>query len=355
LAILENTYCGVTVTSYTPNPCPSHPGLGALLVNGPYANPVGSPSSGPPTIQSVDDGTGLTANVPFATISRQVPEPANTWETSGRVDYQVTSKDRIFGRYIFQDNTFNGGAGRFAAGAWVDEPSRSQNAGVDWVRNWTSNFVNQVRFNYSRLFVDFGGAAGTPFASCDVPTILSCPTGITMFDNTTAFGYQNNLPQDRLVNDSELQDNATWVHGKHTVKFGGEYERQRSPNNFLPNINGTVLYRNFGRLLSNRPTQISLTRGVLRLNFKEQDAGIYAQDDWRIRENLTLNLGIRWEFTQQAINLLHDLTVARESDPATAFWDTTLPIEARTVPHIPQDTNNWGPNIGFAWTPRIWK
>ena len=221
LAILENTYCGLAVTSYTPNPCPSHPGLGALLVNGPYANPVGSPQSGSSTNQTVSDGT-TSVSVPFATVSRQVPEPANLWETSGRADWQVTSKDRIFGRYVFQDSTFLAGAGRFAAGAWVDTPFRSQDAGVDWVRNWTSNFVNQTRFNYSRLFAGFEGAAGTPFASCTVTTISACPVGISFQNGTTAFGYQNNLPQDRLVNDSELKDNATGVHGKHTVKFGGE-------------------------------------------------------------------------------------------------------------------------------------
>src|SRR5438105_8164294 len=97
LAILENTFCGAAVTSYTPDPCPSHPGLGALLVNGPYANPVGKPTTGGAQIQTVSDGVA-TVDVPFATISRQVPEPANLWETSGPVDWQVTSQDRIFGR-----------------------------------------------------------------------------------------------------------------------------------------------------------------------------------------------------------------------------------------------------------------
>jgi len=64
-----------------------------------------------------------------------------------------------------------------------------------------------------------------------------------------------------------------------------------------------------------------------------------------------LNLGIRYEYTGQPINLLHELTVARESNPATAYWDTNLPLEARTYPQLPADTNNWAPRVGYAWIP----
>src|SRR5260370_2918757 len=107
-------------------------------------------------------------------------------------------------------------------------------------------------------------------------------------------------------------------------------------------------------MLSNTIRQITLSQGPLKFNFKEQDVAFYFQDDWRIKDNLTLNLGIRWEWDQQAINLLNNLTVARETG-TTPFWNNTLPLAQRTVAHIPEDLNNWAPNFGFAWTPRVWQ
>ncbi len=355
LATLAATYCAGVVPS-----CPSHPALGALLTNGPYANPSGNPEPQQffATLENATDGV---TPVVFETapIRRVVNTPSDSWEATGRVDIQLTSKDRFFARYIFQDLLFTGGTGRFAAGAWVDVPGRTQQIGVDWVRNWTNTFINQFRFSYSRAFFGFEGQAGGLFAGCTIANFGSCPTGISFNDNNLNFGFQSNLPQNRLVNNSQWQDNATWVKGRHTLKFGGEYARQRSPNNFLPNFNGTFLFGVFdtgmNELLQNSPFQLGLVQGTSLFNFKEQDAAFYFQDDWRVKDNLTLNLGIRWEFTQQAINLLSQLTLARESDPATAIFNPTFDISERIVPETPNDTNNWGPNIGFAWTPRFWE
>ncbi len=353
LTMLAATYCAGVVPS-----CPSHPGLGALLTNGPYANPLGNPHiSSAITTLNVTDGVTPLAGVPFSSVERRIPNPFKDHELSGRVDIQLSQKDRLFARYIFQDAYF-GVSGRVSAGAWVDVPGRTQQIGLDWVRNWTNTFINQVRFSYSRAKFTFGGQAGGKFANCTVADVLSCPTGINMPGGFLDFGQQNNLPQDRLVNNSQWQDNATWVHGKHTFKFGGEYARQRSPNNFLPNQLGTFNFpasQGFNGLLRNIASSLALTGGSQLFNFKEQDVSLYFQDDWRIKDNLTLNLGIRWEMNQQAINLLHNLTVARESDPTTAFWDTTMPVEDRTVPAVSNDMNNWSPNVGFAWTPRIWE
>ena len=60
---------------------------------------------------------------------------------------------------------------------------------------------------------------------------------------------------------------------------------------------------------------------------------------------------MRWEFFGQAINALHNETVARESNPSTAFWDTSLPLSDRTVPQVAQVYTNFEPRIGLAWNP----
>ncbi|HXZ28799.1 MAG TPA: hypothetical protein VEG08_12475, partial [Terriglobales bacterium] len=327
---------------------PGNPGVIALQSQGPYGVTAGNPT---PTPGSTFTQAVLACpGVEFGEVTRFLPSQFNDNELTGRIDVQVTQKDRFFGRYIYQDNNLTNATGRFAAGAVVGIPARDQQIGLDWVHTFTDHFINQARFGYSRA--GFGFEGGT-FPDCTDTSILACPSGQQFLDGVNlTFGMQNNLPQGRLINVSQWQDNASWVHGRHTIKFGGEYSRQRSPNVFLPNINGTFFWGSFDDFIANTPVQLSLTDGPASFNFKEQDGAMYVQDSWRWKDNLTLNFGVRWEYYGQAINLLHDLTVARETGP-TPFWDTTLPLAQRTIAEVPQDTNNWGPNVGFTYTPHI--
>jgi len=352
-------------SSLTPTPAgltqlascfPGNTGLAIVNQIGPYAVAAGSPQPGPVvTPEDVTVGATTCTGVPFSSVSRSLPGLFNNYEAIGRADFVMSPKDNFFARYLFQQQLFTGafGTGRFAAGAVVDVPSRSQQIALDWTRSWTPHLVNQVRFSYERLQVGFQG--GT-FPNCVGQTLSSCPTGIGFLDNTLAFGMQNNLPQARLVNNSQWQDNASLQKGRHTFKFGGSYERQRSPNFFLPNYNGTYTFADFSSLMSNNTTTttLSLADGSPNIPFKEQDASAYFGDDWRIKDNLTVNLGARWEFTQQALNNLAKATIARELGP-NPFWDTTLPLFITTVPTVPNVYHNLAPNVGFAWTPHMLK
>jgi TonB dependent receptor len=190
------------------------------------------------------------------------------------------------------------------------------------------------------------------------------------------------LPQGRIINNTQVQDNASLIRGHHTIKFGGEYYKQRSPNVFLPNTNGTFSFSNsnaggscaaafpgigvdpdpnnqpsapqcaFSRFLSDAPSQLSLTDGTPKFNFKEYDLAAYVGDDWRVSDSFTVNLGLRWDFSSQAINLLHDLSVANQNG-SNPFWDSTLPTSVTTLPEIPNHYKYFGPNIGFAWNPHF--
>jgi hypothetical protein len=142
------------------------------------------------------------------------------------------------------------------------------------------------------------------------------------------------------------------------MKFGGEFDHQSSPNHFLPSVNGGFTFISagttnaFSQFLQGTGSSLSLTNGPFNFDFRENDTAFYAQDDWRIKSNLTLNIGLRWEWDQQAMNLLHDITV---QNVASGFWAAGLSPNVTEIPHIPEDFNNFGPNLGFAWTPRILK
>jgi hypothetical protein len=330
---------------------PNNPAVAALATIGPTAVKAGNPIFTPTGNVTVIGPGGVSGPVEFGTITRTVNSPYNDHEVTGRYDWQISSKDHFFTRYIFQQNNNAGIAGNsIAAGDWVDLPARDQQIGLDYTRTFSDRFVNQARFSFSRARFGFEGGS---YANCLQTAILNCPTFVAFGSATDqSFGRATNLPQGRIVNVTQYQDNATWLVGKHTLKFGGEYSRQRSPNFFLPNINGSYTFADFNSFLQNAPTRFSLVDGPPSFPFKEQDAAVYFQDDFRLKDNLTLYLGLRWEFFQEAINLLHDLTLKNQQG-ANPLWNASLPSSLTTVPHIPQDTNNFGPNIGFSWQPRI--
>jgi hypothetical protein len=106
--------------------------------------------------------------------------------------------------------------------------------------------------------------------------------------------------------------------------------------------------------MNNAPSSIGLTVGDPTLAFTENDQYYFVQDDFKIKPNLTLNLGVRYEYTGQPINILSRISTQRESSSA-GFYDPALPLSVRTVPEVPADKNNFAPRVGFAYTPHFWK
>jgi len=92
---------------------------------------------------------------------RIIKSDSTNHQLISRVDWNLTHKDVISGRYIFDDTKFPLATGRFTAGAVFDVPSRNNNLGITYTRTLSSRWVNEARFNFSRLQVDFGDPTGT--------------------------------------------------------------------------------------------------------------------------------------------------------------------------------------------------
>ncbi len=332
---------------------PNNPAVAALAQFGPATLPIGNPVFS--NIQNIPvSANGTDATVQMGTITRFLSQPFNDYEGTGRIDVQLTSKDRFFGRYIFQQtDTTNVPVSSVpgdAQGEIVNVPGRGQQIGLDLTHTFNPSFLNQVRFSYSRSRSAFDGGA---FSNCVLASSGLCPPQLVI-ENAGFLGAGQSIgfPQGRIINIYELQDNASMVRGRHVMKWGGEYDKQRSPNYGLFEENGALIYSDFNSFLSNAPVLTQFAYGQPVLRFKESDVALYFQDDWRIKDNLTLNLGLRWEFYQQASNLLHDESVAQQTGP-NHLWEQSLPLGLTTVPKLPNHYRNFGPVVGFAWTPHI--
>ena len=312
---------------------------------------------------------------------RVAPFRNRQYQLITREDFNITGKDTLSVRYIYDTNKFPNSAatGNFLTGASFDSPSKNNNLGTTYTRLINSKFANEARFNFSRLDVKFGD-----------PDNLPAP-GITFSGrrdfagnfSSLGFGTANNLPQSRKVDVYQEQDTFSATLGNHFVKVGLDFRQQRVNNFFLPNFLGVYRFGNIGTLASGaslcpnckfytdrgnprsgnayafenlllgRPDRISFALGNPRIVTKQNDFFYFVQDDYRVRSNLTLNLGMRYEYSSTPFNPIIEQVAARESDPTTAIFDTRFPIEYRTTPKLATDKNNFSPRLGFAYSPNV--
>jgi hypothetical protein len=281
-----------------------------------------------------------------------------------RFDLRVTKKDSLTARYIKQKSAAQNALGSIASGFNGNIPAGSKHIGASWTRTISNNVLNEFRYSFQEIAVEFGGGCEPSTPGCipgpaqiDVAFAnisFSPALGITKTNAMPTIGPATNLPQGRVGKVYQLANNLNWTLGNHSLLIGGEYKKLDTIVPFLPNYNGTFAFNSATRIINNAPSGVSITLGDPLLAFKENDWYGFFQDDFKIRPNLTLNLGVRYEYTGQPINQLHDVTVARESNASTAFFNPALPLSIRTVPKVPVDKNNFAPRLGFAWSPKFW-
>jgi hypothetical protein len=352
-----------TTTSTTPTPaglatlagCGANINSAALSVLdnfGPYAFGFGNPAPRNPSLTNIKNAANAVVcpNVQVGGVTRIVSAPQHAFDFVTRSDFQIGG-DTVYGRYLFNRNNFFNLNDNGAAGWVFNEPALSQAVLLSWTHNFSSRMVNELRGSFSRLNVEFGGGLnpGEPVSG----NLSQAFTNITIQGGGLSLGPATNLPQARLVNTWQAQDNWNYVLGKHSLKAGVNWTYQRSPNTFLPDINGAYRFTSLSSFLTTDvPNRVIIANGQSVLDFREYDTFLYAGDDWKIASNLTLNLGLTWTYYGQPANLFNQITASRESNPATAFWLQSLPASVTTDPSVPAVTNSFGPSVGFAYSPQ---
>ena len=174
----------------------------------------------------------------------------------------------------------------------------------------TAGLVNQFRFQYSKLRPN-----ATPNSGADSPVILITFTAPEENSSTTIYSASTSGSSDRIEDRFQFQDTLTYVAGNHTLKFGGDYQRVNSEYVDRYDATGTYRFSNFYYFGINSVTSFQQnfnTQSQVNNNY----SGIFAQDDWKIRPNVTFSYGLRYE---------------RES--------------------VIKDNNNFGPRVAVAWNP----
>ena len=222
-------------------------------------------------------------------FQQSVLSPSRSYEYSPRLDFQIDPNNTLVVRYFGESSkTLNAGLNGF------DLPSRGYSTKesdstlrISETSILSSNIINETKFQYIRR-------RGSQTSSDGSPTIR-VNDAFTGGGANIGNAYNND---DRF----EVQNFTTVVRGNHLVKFGGRFRRvditDSSPNNFAGTFTFTTLeqYRNtILGMAGARPTQFSIAGGEPVAEVNRTDIGLFFQDDWKVRPNLTLSYGLRYE------------------------------------------------------------
>jgi hypothetical protein len=302
--------------------------------------------------------------------------PANRAQVNARVDYNVSSKDAITARYSWWDASLDQHYLNFEGDFWHWRP---RNAVVGWTHTYSPNVLQEVRFTASK----YSEIVATPYPQSDYARQL----GLLEFSNaTTGYyfpymylygmnpGFGADEPSARIEDHFQLQYHLSVVHGRNTLKFGVDTMRYQSKDGWLYNEGlytfsgqntapiGQDYSNGFGDFLLGLPNYQRIQDPVdwdyerLR-NTRVQS---YVQDDIRVASNLTMNLGLRWDWFgpyKDKNNRIEyfDFATGQVVYPANLKLSYDLPFPHRFDPNYTaiQNAQNkqFGPRVGFAWRP----
>jgi hypothetical protein len=325
--------CAPTAAGYTA--LLAVPGVSATNVQGlqQYAQASAADTTGTCT-QSVVNGTNIETGI----IPILGPNYNNFRALVTSMDYNFSDRDQIRGRYIYNK------------GVAIDTSAQLPSFYTPLVQpyhlvtlaeyhTFSPTIGNEFRFGFTRTAQDFtvpGGALGK-FANLDAfPNLTIVELG------GLNVGPDPNAPQYAVQNNYQLVDNLSWVKGNHSLKFGIEGRHNISPQLFIQRARGDYQWSTLQGFALDQTPDVLAERGLGSAGYSGNQAGLfwYVNDIWKVRSNLSINLGLRYEFsstpygwTQQSLNSIADV-------PGLVSFDS---------PQAPK--KDFMPRIGFAYSP----
>jgi hypothetical protein len=270
-----------------------------------------------------------------------------------RVDHKLSGKDSLSGTYM-RDNSKTVHPGTFDE-LLTNVLSARQVATIQEQHQFSPIFLNAARVGFSRAVATSGGISKVSNTRMFDPSYAFEPgalagsiqnvPGLTNFGGAPS--VQGLLPSSQTLAWNSFQggDDLLLSRGRHALKFGGLVERIQDNQLILSSVNGVFRFNSLLSLLTNVPQAFQGNRTISPPEFgiRQTLFGAYLQDDVRLRSNLTVNAGLRYEMATMVneahnrISNLRNLTDAQPYVGSPFFLNPTL--------------RNFEPRVGFAWNP----
>jgi hypothetical protein len=259
-------------------------------------------TSGPQTLTVYDGakynsdlgvfGSGNAYDIPLGNFNVQAPNFLNFDVLTTSADWTISPKDSFRGRYIYNKYTGIDTAASLPA-FFQPLPQRFHIIALSEYHNFTPNLINEARIGYNR-FSQFYVSGNYSFPGLDsFPNLWLYDSGFL------DIGPDGNAPQTTVQNLYQFTDNIGWVKGKHSFKFGFDGRKFISPQSFTQRVRGDYEWNFLTEYLHDvAPTAFGERSTGNFFFYGDQTAFYgYANDVWRITEKLSLNYGLRYEFT----------------------------------------------------------
>ncbi len=248
--------------------------------------------------------------------------PVDKDQFTGRIDFNESTKSQWFGRYSWTDELtitpgvkLNGTILYTRASQWV----------LANTRVFSSTKVNEFRFGYNSIFnnisqelsgiTNVNEKLGTPVKISD-PNSWGIPNISLSGSTLSSFGNDANGPFSIDNKVYQAVDNFSWVAGKHTFRFGGDFRynqflqvgnefargRFTANGSFTANANTLAGGYNGADFLLGAPSVIESAVALARGDFRNNEFGLYIDDTWKVHPHLTVNWGLRWEVAQPMLD-----------------------------------------------------
>jgi hypothetical protein len=285
----------------------------------------------------------------------------------------------LFSAYYFLDNftqdnpypTAQGGAS--VPGFNALNLGRAQLLNLGNTRTLSGTAVNEFRFSYLRDSNDLGrpqGGLGVSLASQgfqvgpNTPGIVPLSPQTEGVENVVFNNYSigTNTNELRQTNNTyQWLDNFSKVAGTHTIKVGGEFHYDQVNTHAIAQFNGSFLFfgsqtgSDFDDFLLGAPTQYNQSQ-LQPFYGRNKYLGLYAQDSWRLRPNLTLNYGLRWDRIEPWYEKYNQLAVLEPGRQSVVFPTAPAGILFPTDPGVPRTlappgNKDFAPRIGLVYSP----
>jgi len=311
------------------------------------------------------NGTGFpTNNAQSINITNGFNNVVHVNNFVGKGDYKLNAQSSISGTYFFGNNSGNVEDFPELQQKWLSTiHTRAQVVGGSWIWTPTARLVNEARVGYNRLYQPtLPDDLNTPASAYGLDTGVTGPNtgglprigfGGYFFPGLGGFKWPKFQGPDSIT---QFVDHVSYTAGKHALKFGGELHYNHVTNAAYGNARGSITF--LGGVVSanpgpngsspledffgGAPFKSSAEVGNPTLQLHNWAYSLFFQDDFRATRNLTINFGLRYEFSsvpQEAHDLLGNF------DPNLGLVQVGHQISSLYKP----DHTNFGPRAGFAW------
>jgi hypothetical protein len=273
-------------------------------------------------------------SIPTGLIPVVAPNYTNNYFGVTSVDYNISANDQLRGRYIY--NRTN----QIDTGATLPEfytaiATNSYLATLAEYHGFTPRLTNEFRFGYSRY------NNTSPAGNHAFPGLDQFPN-LVFNDLNLQLGPDPSFPQAVITNVYSGTDNVTWLRGNHTLKLGTEFRKYIAPEQFTQYLRGDYEYTTAAGYLLDATPDFQAIRSLGRpVYYGDQIASYsFVQDTWRMRPNLTVDLGLRYEYTTVPVGMRAQQLNSAASVPGLVTF--AAPKASPT---------GFAPRVGVAYSP----